>query len=140
MKMAIFVAPILIVLGYISSDYYLESKAESDEKIYQLVVQDKCNILAHKCVLQAGEFKINLFDKFGKTTANSTFPLDSVIIFLVDSQNNSTAYPMKMAQTKYYWHSDTPLRENYLESGNPQKLRLIAKIKGGQYIAELSTP
>ncbi len=134
-KLAIFVAPVLIILGYAGSDFYIENEA-SKLKLYQLSSDGPCDILSQSCVLISGEFKINIFDKEGITTINSTFPLDSTTLFLVDEQNNSTAYPLGMSDSPYYWSNQTPLRENINAIGSSQKLRLIANIKGGQYIGE----
>jgi len=134
-KLALYVAPILIILGYAGSDFYIEKEADK-HKLYQLMADGPCDILSQTCVLKAGEFKINVFDKEGITTINSTFPLDSSTLFLVDEQNNSTAYPLGMKDSPYYWSNHTPLRENINAIGSSQKLRLIANIKGGKYIGE----
>lgn len=138
-KLAIIIAPILVVLGYIGSDYYLEETAQKGQ-VFELKTEGRCDVLMQKCVLNSGDFKVNVFDKKGYTTVNSTFPLDSVILFLVDENNQAIPYPLGMQETAYYWHSKTPLRENFAASGKVQKLRLIAKIKGGQYIGEFLTP
>ena len=137
-KLAIFIAPLLIVIGYICSDYYLESEAQRTT-LFQLQVESECDILKQQCILTSGDFKINVLDKNGLTTVNANYPLDSAILFLV-SDNTAIAYPLKMSDNPYYWHSKTPLRKNFDSNGLGQKLRLIAKIKGGQYIAEFNTP
>ena len=136
LKMAILVAPILLILGYIASDFYIEADADT-EKVFMLNADGQCDIFANKCILVSGDFKVNLFDKAGKTTINSTFPLDSVKLFIVDNQRGMTQYTMLKAGTKYYWHADTPLRVTNETTGKPQTVRIIVKIKGGQYIAEL---
>lgn len=137
-KLAIFVAPILMVIGYIVSDYYLEYKAE-ESKLFQLVSEGECDVLNNKCILNVGELKVNVFDVEGVTTVNSTFPLDEVTFFIVDEKNKAKAFVFKKVKTAYYWHSPTPLRELVSNSASPQKLRLIARVKGGQYISEFET-
>jgi len=137
-KIALFVAPILMILGYLGSEFYLQHEAD-ELKIYQLTEEGACDILSQSCVLSAAEFKINILDKEGITTINSTFPLDSATLFLVDEQNNSVAYPLGMKESAYYWRSPTPLRENNSAIGSSQKLRLIANIKGGKYISEFES-
>lgn len=136
LKMAIFIAPILIILGYIASDFYINNDANT-KKIFSLSTEGKCEIFIKKCILRSGDFKINLFDKAGKTTINSTFPLNSVELFIVDNQNTMTQYNMTKVQTNYYWNANTPLRVNNETSKQPQTIRLIIKIKGSAYIAEL---
>lgn len=137
-KIAIFIAPILMIMGYIASDYYIEYKA-TELKIFEMTQQGSCDILKGECILVSGEFKINVFDKDGLTTVNSTFPLDSAIIFLVDNESNATPYHLNRVQTDYYWNRETPLRRHLANTNGPQKLRLIATVKGSQYISEFDT-
>jgi len=132
------VAPILAVIGYIAADYYEEDQAEK-EKVIQLVPFGDCDVINQECILKAGDFEVNVFDKDNLTTVNSTFPLDSATIFLVDKNNTPTAYPLGMIQSPYYWHTKTNLRELIGQSGQSYKLRLVAKIKGGRYISEFNT-
>ncbi|MBL4910479.1 MAG: hypothetical protein JKX78_10775 [Alteromonadaceae bacterium] len=137
-KVAILVAPILAVIGYIAADYYTEYQAKKD-KIYQLVNDTPCDVLAHKCVLKSGDLKVSIYDDAGITTINSTFPLDKATLFLVDTHDQGKAYPLGMTNSPYYWHSKTPLRAQLENSGKTQKMRLIANIKGGKYLAEFYT-
>lgn len=137
-KLAILIAPILAVLGYIAADYYEEHEA-NEIKIYQLVNDEPCDILNHKCVLKSGDFKVNIYDEKGVTTVNSTFPLDKATLFLVDKHDQGQAYPLGMNHNLYYWQSKTPLRLQLENSRKKQKIRLIASIKGGKYLAEFYT-
>jgi len=137
-KLAILVAPILAVVGYIAADYYSEYQAKQD-KIFQLVSDRHCDVLAHKCVLKSGEFQVSIYDDGGITTVNATFPLDSATLFLVDNHNQGKAYPLVMKDSPYYWQSKTPLRAKLTHSDKTQKMRLIASIKGGKYLAEFYT-
>ncbi|MGK0306365.1 MAG: hypothetical protein ACI8UG_002120 [Gammaproteobacteria bacterium] len=137
-RTAFMVAPILAVIGYIAADYYEEDQAEK-QKVIQLVPFEDCDVINQKCILRAGDFEVNVFDKDNLTTVNSTFPLDSATIFLVDKNNQPTAYPLGMIQSPYYWHTETNLRELIGVSGQGYKLRLVANIKGGRYISEFYT-
>jgi hypothetical protein len=137
-RTAFMVAPILAVIGYIAADYYEQDQAEK-EKVIQLMPFGDCDVLNQQCILKAGDFEINVFDKDNLTTVNSTFPLDSATIFLVDKNNQPTAYPLGMIQSPYYWHTKTNLREIIGDSGQRYKLRLVANIKGGNYISEFYT-
>jgi hypothetical protein len=138
LKVAFMVAPFLAVLGFIGADYYDESMA-AKTKIIQLVPEGQCDIINESCVLKSGEFKVNISDEVGVTVVNSTFPLDTATLFLVDKHNEMTAYPLGMKTNPYYWRSNTPLRSLVGNKGDSYKLRLIAKIKGGQYISEFDT-
>jgi len=138
-KVAVLVAPLLAVLGYITSDYYIESEA-NESKLVTLQAEAPCAVLAGECILISGDFKINVFDKAGTTVINSTFPLDKAVLFLVDDENIATPYPLTQVQSNYYWQAQTPLRELANASASTSyKLRLIASIKGGDYISEFET-
>lgn len=137
-KVALMVAPFLILGGYIASDFYLETKAE-ETRLFKLVPFGLCDVINQKCILKSGEFEINIFDKAGTTSVNSTFPLDSATLFLVDKTNQAEPYPLGMIESPYYWQSSTPLRAKMTDKTGKQKLRIIANIKGGQYIAEFYT-
>jgi hypothetical protein len=135
LKAAFMVAPFLAILGYIGADYYNENQA-AKSKIVQLVPEGHCDIISQSCVLKSGDFKVNISDESGVTEVNSTFPLDSATLFLVDNHNKMTPYPLGMKKSPYYWRSNTPLRRLISQQGEKYKLRLIANIKGGQYISE----
>jgi hypothetical protein len=137
-RTAFMVAPILALIGYIAADYYEEDQAEK-EKVIQLVPFGDCDVLNQQCILKAGDFELNVFDKDNLTTVNSTFPLDSATIFMVDKNNQPTAYPLGMIQSPYYWHTKTDLRKLIGDSGQRYKLRFVANIKGGRYISEFYT-
>ena len=137
-RTAFVVAPILAVIGYIAADFYKEDQAEI-EKVIQLVPFGDCDVLNQQCILKAGDFEVNVFDKDSLTTVNSTFPLGSATLFLVDENNHPTAYPLGMIQSPYYWHTETNLRELIGHSGHGYKLRLVVNIKGGSYISEFHT-
>jgi hypothetical protein len=134
-RLAFMVAPFLAVIGYIGADFYKETEAQST-KVIQLVPEGHCDVINKNCVLLSGEFKINVADEAGLTEINSTFPLDSATLFLVDNHNKMTPYPLGMKKSAYYWHSHTPLRRLISQEGEKYKLRLIVNIKGGQYISE----
>jgi len=137
-KLALIVAPFLAIFGFIGADFYEENNASQDKTI-QLIPEGHCDIINQNCVLKSGEFKVNVADHNGVTEVNSTFPLDSATLFLVDKNDHMTPYPLGMQKSPYYWRSNTELRKLTRIKGQSYKLRLIAKIKGGQYISEFYT-
>lgn len=137
-KIAILIAPFLILGGYVLSDLYIENKAQ-ETRVFELAPYGHCDVINKKCVLKSSDFKVNVFDEDGMTTINSTFPLDSATLFLVDEDNNPTPYPLGMIDSPYYWKNKTNLRELIPNAGDSYKLRLIANIKGGKYISEFYT-
>lgn len=137
-KLAILLAPFLILGGYVLSDMYLEDKA-SDLRLYNMQPYGHCDVINQKCILQSGEFEINVMHENGVTTVNSTFPLDTATLFTVDKANNPTIYQLGMKDSPYYWKRETPLGNLIPNKGDKQKLRFIGEIKGGKYIAEFYT-
>lgn len=137
-KTALFVAPILILGGYILSDMYLENKAH-EVKVIQLQPEGNCDVINQHCLLKSGEFEVNVTHENGITTVNSTYPLDTATLFLVDSSNQSSFYQLGMKDSPYYWKRETPLSNLVANKGDKYKIRLIAEIKGGKYIAEFYT-
>ncbi len=135
-KIAIFVAPILVILGFAASDLWLENKA-SEARFFQMTPDSgMCDIMASKCVLVSGQFKISVYQENGLTTINSTFPLDTATLFLVDENDIGSVFQMGMKDSPYYWYQSTPLESLAKSPGSRQKVRLIATVKGGQYISE----
>lgn len=145
-KLALLLAPILIILGFIAADYYKEHQA-AEKKVFQLTLKDNCDVINNKCILSAGELKISISHRKGITEINSTYPLDQATLFLInnnisdmnDKGNQPATYPLAMQKSAYYWQSKTPLSALLQQNNGQYTLRLIAKIKGGWYIAEFVT-
>ncbi|REL31180.1 hypothetical protein [Thalassotalea euphylliae] len=134
-KLAIFIAPFLLLGGYIASDYYLEYQASQD-KVVELVPDGHCDVINETCVFAAGDLLVNVYDKNGVTGVNSTYPIDSAVLFIVDSAKQYQTYNLAMANSPYYWQQPTDLRERISEKGEKQRMRVIVTIKGGKYISE----
>ncbi len=135
-KIAIFVAPILVILGFAASDLWVTNKAMEVRLFEMKPTNGKCDVLAKDCILQSGEFKISVYVEDGITTLNSTFPLDTATLFFVDKSGASETYRMGMKESPYYWYQKTDIENTAQAPGSQQKIRLLATIKGGQYISE----
>ena len=137
-KIAMFVAPVLLLFGWVGGEIWVESQAMK-KKFYTLEPEAGfCDVMAKKCILNSGDFKLSLYEEDGKTTLNSTFPLDTATLFLVDGED-VTAYRMGMIDSPYYWYQVTDFANKNSEPGSKQVLRLIATVKGSQYIAEFTS-
>jgi hypothetical protein len=134
-KIAILIAPILAVLGFAATDMYSEYEA-SEKRIFNMQVQDQCDIQAEKCILKSQDFLLSFSNKDGDTVVNSTYPLDTATLFLVDNTGEAKGYPLGMNTSPYYWRAKTDLGQLLSTTGASQKLRIIANIKGGSYISE----
>ncbi|MEW6989761.1 hypothetical protein AADZ91_03640 [Colwelliaceae bacterium 6441] len=137
-KIAILVAPILTILGFALADLWEENEAQQ-KRAFELVPFGHCDVRHQKCVLKSGEFEINVMDENGITTVNSTYPLDTATLFLVDKDNQATPYQLGMKDSPYYWKRETPLGSLVANKGDSAKLRVIIEIKGGKYFAEFYT-
>ncbi len=135
-KIAICVAPILVIFGFAASDLWVESKAQEVRFFTMEPENGKCDVLGKNCVLKSGEFQISVYEENGLTTLNTTFPLDTATLFFVDDDDSSTIFRMGMKESPYYWYQKTPISETAAATGSTQKIRLVATIKGGQYISE----
>ena len=137
-KLAIFVAPLLLLAGWVGGEIWAESQAMK-KRVYTLEPEAGfCDVLAKKCILTSGDFKVSLYEENGNTVLNSTFPLDTATLFFVEGED-ITAYRMGMKDSPYYWYQSTDFTEKNSEPGSKQKLRLIATVKGGQYLAEFTS-
>jgi hypothetical protein len=137
-KTAILVAPILTILGFALADLWEESEAQQ-ERAFELVPFGHCDVSNQKCILKSGEFEINVMDDKGITTVNSTFPIDTATLFVINKENKATPYPLGMKDSPYYWKRETPLGTLVSNKGDSAKLRVIIEIKGGKYFAEFYT-
>jgi len=137
-KIAILVAPILTILGFALADLWEESEAQI-VRAFKLVPFGSCDVTNQKCILKSGEFEVNVMDSNGVTTINSTYPIDTATLFLVDKKNQATHYRLGMKDSPYYWKRETPLSSLITNKGDRYKLRLIIEIKGGKYFSEFYT-
>jgi hypothetical protein len=137
-KTAIIVAPILTILGFALADLWEESNANK-ARAFELIPFGHCDVTHQKCILKSGEFEVNVMDEKGITTVNSTFPIDTATLFLVDKNSQATPYPLGMKDSPYYWKRETPLGNLVANKGDAYKLRLIIEIKGGKYFSEFYT-
>lgn len=137
-KIAILVAPILTIIGFALADLW-EEHAAKEVRAFELVPFGHCDVSHKKCILKSGEFEINVMDEKGITTINSTFPIDTATLFLVNKEGQATPYQLGMKDSPYYWKRETPLGKYVKNKGDSYKLRVIIEIKGGKYFAEFYT-
>jgi hypothetical protein len=138
-KIALFVAPILLILGFAAADMWAENDAQKIRFYEMAPANGNCDILAKDCILQVDELQISIYIENGITTANATFPLDTMTMFVVDQNGEADVFRMGMKDSPYYWYQKTDLENQLADAGSQKKVRFVATIDGGQYIAEFTS-
>lgn len=137
-RLAIILAPFLLVGGYVVSDQYIESKA-NEPKIFALSTIDECKMFTGDCILQSGDMKINITDENGFTKSNTSFPVDTVAISLVYNDGKEVIYGLEKADNSaQYWERKTDIRTSITQSGTASILRVVVNRKGSSYFSEFS--
>jgi len=141
LKIAIFVTPVLIILGYFAAGSFTEPEVEEKpvKPVVQLKPSEDCDIMNDNCKLNVSGLKVNVFNNEHLTSIKTTRALDGATIFLVDENDNATPFKMAMIQNPYYWHAQTNLNELVERRGQSHKLRLIVEIEGRNFISEFTT-
>jgi hypothetical protein len=133
-KLAIFLAPFLIIGGYVASDQYIEHK-NNEPKMFQLSPQGECALFTGDCILESGDLQINITDDDGITKINTSFPVDKVAISLVNKENKEIIYGLDKNKDPQYWQRETDIRAAK-DNGSADKLRVFIKRKGSTYLSE----
>ncbi len=133
-KLAILLAPLLIIGGYIASDQYVAHKA-NEQKIFSLSTPNPCDIFKAGCVLTSGNMQINITDNSGITKANTSFPVDSVVISLVYNNGKETIYRLDETQNPQYWARETDIKKAAV-NGLANTIRILIKERGNMYLSE----
>ena len=136
-KLAIFLAPFLLVGGYVLSDLYLESK-ENEVRLFPLTPVGDCQMFENDCILESGDMQVNITDRNGVTLGNTSFPVDSVAISLVYKDGSEVIYGLEKANNPQYWSRETSIRQAIVADGSATTLRLVVTRKGSRYISEFS--
>lgn len=135
-KLALFIAPFLIVGGYIASDQYVSYQANKGQ-LFNLTLQDECRLFSDDCILKSGDMLINITDEKGTTKINTSFPADKVALSLVLMDDKEIIYEFSKAENFQYWQRDTTIRHTHLTKQSLKSLRVMVKIKGDLYLSEL---
>ncbi len=134
-KLAIVLAPFLLIGGYIASDYYIENYA-TEPRIFALSPQGQCTPFSGDCILQSGDFQINITDQQGVTRSNTSYPVDTVAISLVYSNGKEIIYGLDKTVNEQYWERKTDLRTAFTINKNAEKMRVVVQRKGNTYLSE----
>ena len=136
-KIAIILAPFLLVAGYVLSDMYIESKA-NEPRFFEFTLQGECAVFTTGCILESGDMKINITDQSGITRANTSYPVDTVAISLLYDSGKEIIYELKQTANPQYWERATEIRQAMIEEKAAKILRVAVKRKGSTYLSQLS--
>jgi hypothetical protein len=140
-KIALFIAPFLIIGGYIAADYYAEYKVAEQakqKKVYELSLQGTCDISKNSCLLINANLQLELSDSKGITSLKSSYPLDQVTFSYLDTARKEHRYQFSQGVDRQHWGKATKLSTLY-QQVSPLKLRLIVTINTAYYFAEFLT-
>lgn len=136
-RMAIILAPFLLIGGYVISDQYLESKS-SEPGIFTFTIQGQCAPFTADCILQSGDMKINITDEQGTTKTNTSYPVDTVAISLVYKDGKEIIYGLEKAGNEQYWERKTDIRSAFTTAKNAEKMRVVIQRKESTYLSEFT--
>ncbi|WP_371186634.1 hypothetical protein [Thalassotalea maritima] len=135
-KVAIFIAPFLLLGGYIAADYW--AKHTKGGGVYQLTPEPGCDVVGDACLLQSGDLKIKLTQQANLTKINTTFAMDELTLMVVKSGEVTRVFPMQMQDSPFYWQSETHLPVEQDDKAMVT-LRLVAVSQGDNYISEFKS-
>lgn len=140
---ALLVAPILAVLGYYALDALVGERPQPAEEgqSYPLVEKPSCRYASGRCELENGDFELMLAvegAQADRVTLNltSVFPLDGVMVALVDADGGDTApVPMQArGDDGLGWALDVARPEP-----ERHRLRLVVSSGGVLYYGDVAT-
>ena len=136
-KMALIVAPFLLIGGYGLMDLYLTET--QDPRYFQLQLTNAdCNISANECILTAGELELSIYLEDDMTVVNTTFPMYRVSLFTVASDGSTEEVKLGMVKSPYYWRAEMSLARKLAENPNGLTMRVIAQHEQDSYMSEFS--
>ncbi len=133
-KTAIFIAPFLIVGGYIAADYY-DVGQKQNQNLFKLELTEACDLSKNPCLLSHKQLLLSLSDSNGFTQINSSHALESIVISVLDDNNKEKNYTLNADIKFKQWSANTQLSK-YLKTLPELKIRLISTVNNGYYFSE----
>lgn len=136
-KIALFLAPFLLVGGYVATDFYMGSR-EQPVELFQLEAAGDCRPFDGDCILRSGDMQVNITDADGLTTVNSSYPADSVALSLVYRDGREVVYGLDPLANPQYWQQETAIREAITAARSADSLRIVVQVEGSHFLGEIS--
>lgn len=132
-KLAILIAPFLIIGGYVAADYYMLAKQEAvlQQQIHRFELSAPCNLHTQYCHLKTGalELQLSLNQSKQQLRLRSNHALDGATISL----NRNKAKPLYKEHDPLHWQMTTDANGTTLN-----KLRLATSVNKVFYFAEIN--
>lgn len=137
LKTAIFIAPFLLIGGFVAMDYYAKEEPP-DNALYQLhPVHERCDFSNDKCLFSNDELQIHVTLEEQLDSGRSTIrvaskqALKGVAIALADIDDESPPLNMAAGDDSRHWHIDLQAPLTIFPY-----LRLVVSTGKGLYYAE----
>ena len=137
-KIALFIAPFLVIGGYIAADYYAVYRAEEEAKknrFYELSLQGACDISKTHCLLSNEHLQLDISDNQGVTYLKSSYPLDSVSFSYLEADGHEQSYQFNQGMDRQHWEQATNVSK-YSQQNTSLTLRLIVTVDTAYYFSE----
>ena len=137
-KVALIVAPFLLIGGYGLMDLYL--KETEEPRFIELEVDGSdCNITANRCILSSGNYELSIYIEDNATVVNTNLAMYRVSLFTLDNEGTPTEYPMGMnVKDPFYWRVEMGLAETLAQSPNGLTMRIVTQVENTSYAKEFN--
>lgn len=140
LKVAFFVAPFLLIGGYIIADYYQSDRDQRHRAanyiLHELKQDSECKLEREQCLLHSGKLVLDVFVAGNRYRVVSNRKLENVAMALAQDDRESRAVAMIPHEGQRQW--STPVRQlTNLEMEKPLLLRIVATSERDQYYAEV---
>jgi hypothetical protein len=134
-KIALILAPFLLVGGYVATDLYMGSR-DMPTELFELEAAGECRLFDGDCILQSGDMQVNVTDTNGLTQVNTSYPSDSVALSLVYRDGREVVYEFEQLSNPQYWQRLTEIREAMFGSDSADRLRIVVKVGGSHFLGQ----
>lgn len=140
LKVAFFVAPFLLIGGYIVADHF-QAAREQDYRaatyaVHELRADSTCELVREKCLLHSDNLVLDVFVAGDRYRVVSSRKLDNVAMALAQDDRETRVVAMMPHEGQRQWSTVVRKLTN-LEKEKPLLLRVVATGGKDQYYAEV---
>ena len=138
LKTAIFIAPFLLIGGFIAMDYFKAEDGPPDNTLYQLhVVNERCDFSNNSCLFSNDDLQLSVILEERHDNGSNTIRVTSeqtlkgVAIALTDIDDESSPVSMVSTDDRQHWHISIQVPPTIFPY-----LRMVVSTDKGLYYAE----